>query len=98
MLKYLRIAVTALGLTACVLLVALWVRSYWWVDAVYVAQTYSAGSMQGDMYVMQGFTIQHRLMLSSLTSGLFALAPSGTLTAKQFRRLMAGSFPFGYWF
>jgi hypothetical protein len=29
MLKYLRIAVTALGLTACVLLVALWVRSYW---------------------------------------------------------------------
>jgi hypothetical protein len=28
MLKYLRIAVTALCLTACVLLVALWVRSY----------------------------------------------------------------------
>ena len=28
MLKYLRIAVTALGLTACVLLIALWVRSY----------------------------------------------------------------------
>ena len=32
MLKYLRIGVTALGLTACVLLIALWVRSYWWVD------------------------------------------------------------------
>jgi hypothetical protein len=32
MLKYLRIAVTALSLTACVLLVALWVRSYWWRD------------------------------------------------------------------
>ena len=29
MLKYLRIAVTALSLTACVLLIALWVRSYW---------------------------------------------------------------------
>jgi hypothetical protein len=28
MLKYLRIAVTALSLTACVLFVALWVRSY----------------------------------------------------------------------
>jgi len=28
MLNYLRIAVTALCLTACVLLVALWVRSY----------------------------------------------------------------------
>jgi hypothetical protein len=34
MLKYLRIAVTALSLTACVLLVALWVRSYWWADDV----------------------------------------------------------------
>jgi hypothetical protein len=32
MLKYLRIAVTALSLIACVLLVALWVRSYWWCD------------------------------------------------------------------
>jgi hypothetical protein len=34
MLHYLRIAVTALSLTACVLLVALWVRSYsWWDEA-----------------------------------------------------------------
>jgi hypothetical protein len=29
MLKYLRIAVTALSLAACVLIVALWVRSHW---------------------------------------------------------------------
>jgi hypothetical protein len=35
MLKYLRIAVTALSLTACVLLIALWVRSYWLRDEVY---------------------------------------------------------------
>src|SRR5687768_15918498 len=27
--RYLRIAVTALSLTVCVLLIALWVRSYW---------------------------------------------------------------------
>jgi hypothetical protein len=32
MLHYLRIAVTALSLTACVLLIALWVRSYRWED------------------------------------------------------------------
>jgi hypothetical protein len=32
MLKYVRIAATALSLTACVLLVALWVRCYWWRD------------------------------------------------------------------
>jgi hypothetical protein len=34
MLKYLRIAVTALCLTACLLLVALWVRSFWWRDSI----------------------------------------------------------------
>src|SRR5688500_133070 len=32
--RYIRIAVTALSLTACVFLVALWVRSYWWHDIV----------------------------------------------------------------
>jgi hypothetical protein len=50
--RYLRITVTAICLMACVLLMALWLRSYWWVDAVYVAQRYSAGSMRGDMYMM----------------------------------------------
>jgi hypothetical protein len=39
MLKYLRIAVTALCLTACVLLVALWVRSFWWSDRLKFART-----------------------------------------------------------
>ena len=34
MLKYLRIAVTALSLTACVLLIALWVRSYWYWESL----------------------------------------------------------------
>jgi hypothetical protein len=32
MLKYLRIAVTALSLTACLLLIVLWVRSYYYLD------------------------------------------------------------------
>jgi hypothetical protein len=34
LLRLLRIAVTALGLTACVMLVALWVRSYWCGDRI----------------------------------------------------------------
>jgi hypothetical protein len=34
MLTYLRIAVTALSLTVCMLLSALWVRSYWSRDSV----------------------------------------------------------------
>jgi hypothetical protein len=38
MLKYLRIAVTALSLTACVLLIALWVRSYTYGPTVLIGQ------------------------------------------------------------
>jgi hypothetical protein len=34
MLRYLRIAVTVVSLTACVVFSALWVRSYWWLDGV----------------------------------------------------------------
>ena len=34
MLNYLRIAVTVLSLAACVLVIALWVRSYWIVDVL----------------------------------------------------------------
>jgi hypothetical protein len=34
MLKYLRIAVTAVSLTACLVLVALWLRSYWYLDRI----------------------------------------------------------------
>ncbi len=36
MLRYLRIAVTVLSLTACVLLIMLWVRSYWRQDCVHL--------------------------------------------------------------
>jgi hypothetical protein len=43
MLKYLRIAVTALILTACVLLVALCVRSYQWTDSVRWADNHKYG-------------------------------------------------------
>jgi hypothetical protein len=46
MLKYLRIAVTVLSLTACVLLIVLWVRSYWWADIV----TWGLSSGPGYMF------------------------------------------------
>jgi hypothetical protein len=32
LLWYLRLATSVISLTACVLLIALWVRSYWWLD------------------------------------------------------------------
>ena len=50
-IRYLRIAVTALSLTACVLLIALWVRSYWWWDRIYrvsaASRLQSIGSNRG---------------------------------------------------
>src|SRR5688572_13455006 len=55
MLKYLRIAVTALSLTACLLLIALWVRSYSYGDGVCCVdnglQKTVAGSNSGCMYL-----------------------------------------------
>ena len=45
MLHYLRIAVTVLSLTACVLLIALWVRSYYTGDSLQVR--ISAGDVLG---------------------------------------------------
>jgi hypothetical protein len=53
MLHYLRIGLTALSLTACVLLVALWVRSYWFRDRVEgrLSQStlFNAWSMEGQL-------------------------------------------------
>jgi hypothetical protein len=51
MLRYLRIAVTALSLTACVLLVALWVRSHRYRDSVDV---YPGGSRMLRIFSWEG--------------------------------------------
>jgi hypothetical protein len=54
MLKYLRIAVTALCLAACALLVALWVRSYSWLNRLRVGKnaiaTESGRLIANDVY------------------------------------------------
>jgi hypothetical protein len=42
--------VTALSLTACVLLIALWVRSYWRLDTVEVYRGYTILSMRGRLF------------------------------------------------
>ena len=52
MLRYLRIAVTLLSLTACVLLIALWVRSYWHHDIVRVPVSSN--------YILEAFQIRGR--------------------------------------
>jgi hypothetical protein len=48
--KYVRISVTALSLTACALLVVLWVRSYWFNDTVVanlLGRNFQANSIEG---------------------------------------------------
>jgi hypothetical protein len=56
MLKYGRIAVTALSLSACVLLVAMWVRSYWWWDRVRISLSndsgFSVSSYEGQAVIL----------------------------------------------
>ena len=62
MLKYLRIAVSALCLTACVLLVSLWVRSYQtidiWTKVLWKNQALSIGSASGRLSVSWNYDPQ----------------------------------------
>jgi hypothetical protein len=57
-LKYLRIAVTALSVTACALFVALWVRSYRTVDMLYLhipgAGPFKIESLEGRLALVRG--------------------------------------------
>ena len=51
-MKYrkLRIAFSAACGVFCLLLIALWVRSYWWIDEVYIGRSYPAVCGWGDLY------------------------------------------------
>jgi hypothetical protein len=62
MLKYVRIAVTVLGLTACVLLVALWVRSYWWFDSTSIGGILSA---KGRVYIQGSINFESEDLLNA---------------------------------
>jgi hypothetical protein len=68
MLKYLRIAVTVLSLTACVLLIALWVRSYYGGDYLYWNFAYHrsvlVGSTHGRLVI---YTDAFRILILSLS-------------------------------
>ena len=60
--KWLRITFSAACLVACVLFIALWVRSYWWRDMAFarnpdIGSTYAA-SLQGKLRI--GFYREHR--------------------------------------
>jgi hypothetical protein len=56
--RYLRIAVTALSVTACVLLIALWVRSYRWTDSTMTQP--QATSYRGKLIVAEMFVFEFK--------------------------------------
>jgi hypothetical protein len=89
MLKYLRIAVTASCLTACVLLVALWVRSYSWLNRLRVGNNAIAAE-SGRLIVNDVYNISRtepELMSSYSRHAIFGdyvdiwNAPRGALVA-----------------
>jgi hypothetical protein len=52
MLHYLRIAVTALSLTACVLMVSLWVRSYYRLDTMRPWTGHAISCWRGRLFIL----------------------------------------------
>jgi hypothetical protein len=55
MLRYLRIAVTGLCLTACVLLIVLWVRGYWRWDNLDMGADHRITSLSGKLIIDEQF-------------------------------------------
>ena len=55
LLRYLRIAFSAACLIACVLLIALWVRSYWWRDSIYRKSVDDNGGMETGVAIESGY-------------------------------------------
>jgi hypothetical protein len=49
--RKLRIAWSVGCAIACLLLIVLWVRSYWWTDAVYIAHLHNVVSMRGELCI-----------------------------------------------
>jgi hypothetical protein len=55
MLKYLRIAFSAVCGILCLLLAILWVRSYWWYDGVFFPGPHRIDSAQGRIFFDEHF-------------------------------------------
>jgi hypothetical protein len=111
MLHYLRIAVTALSLTACVLLIALWVRSYWWHDMVACGFTSKDGiiidSTNGGLGLLRmslhgtptTFVNWKVTSIWSPSEGPLPIGSEESYTAFFFKRLTDGfSLSVPYWF
>jgi hypothetical protein len=112
MLKYLRIAVTALSLTACVLLIALWVRSYWHSDGLeggllgwFVEGESTQGQIRGAAY-HSGYT--GAFVVDTFAIGDFEASPlrldfgywdggAGVWVPHWFLTLVCGSFAVAPW-
>ena len=101
MLRYLRIAFSATCLIVCVLLIALWVRSYWCWDTAYFqlfhSPTVAAISAEGRFFfgLEAGGSAgsQMQLVSRSISGGIHPFLPSAI--AKTRFRFNAVKFPSG---
>ena len=100
-LRYLRIVFSATCLIACVLLIVLWVRSYWWWDDFTLNNgVESLGSKGGTVYLFQS-----EIPIHPSPSYGWWIHSSGEITKPQnalhwqtpFRGVMGVSFPLPYW-
>ena len=61
--RYLRIVFSTTCIFACVLLTALWLRSYWWLDSIHAIPNHSVNTFRG------GLLFDMPLEISSLPNG-----------------------------
>jgi hypothetical protein len=57
--RYLRIAFSATCGIICLLLIVLWVRSYWWMDCTSLLRKYSLTSFRGDIFIEKPVVINY---------------------------------------
>jgi hypothetical protein len=79
--RKLRIAISATCGIAFMLLIVLWVRSYWWADSVAISGSGFVTSMRGTVYVLGKFSIDNS---PSLTFD-FRSSPGNLISVSWFR-------------
>ena len=72
--RKLRIAFSATCRTACVLLIALWVRSYWWSEYIGIPPTCSFGTTRGDIVVAYSVPT-YSFFITNITPGYHKESP-----------------------
>ena len=101
-LRYLRIAFSATCVIACVLLIGLWARSYWWLDQVVVYRTGAQTTIQSYRGVIGFEDVRYRFNSNGIKARIYSsvISPetdSYPVTFGISRRRGYYEFHFPYW-